>query len=299
VKDENLPDHVLNRHKGPHRISERKLLANRENAKKSTGPRTVRGKAYSRGNTVKHGLFARELFPLMRLKTESGQEFRDHCERLRKAYKAVGSAEELEVERIAICMWRLSRAWRYENAEINKGTVDVYYQELPSYTTFSDRELETQLQREPETSDDSDVPLDDADEEISAGNGIPDFKEWLAAARVPNRSLAEFLAKCQIAAHPDLLQSYPRDRDLVIAYLTATAAKDLRDLPEMVPFSKQLRVACEQQAVPNMHVVDKVLRYEAATEHSLAPALDRLERLRRRRAGEAVQPTLNLTLRRA
>ena len=40
-------------------ISERKLKANRENAKKSPGPRTARGKEYSRRNATKHGLFAR------------------------------------------------------------------------------------------------------------------------------------------------------------------------------------------------------------------------------------------------
>jgi hypothetical protein len=37
-------------------ISQRKLEANRANAKKSTGPRTARGKAFSRRNAVCHGL---------------------------------------------------------------------------------------------------------------------------------------------------------------------------------------------------------------------------------------------------
>ena len=40
----------------PRAISERKLQANRANAKKSTGPRTARGKAYSSRNARKHGL---------------------------------------------------------------------------------------------------------------------------------------------------------------------------------------------------------------------------------------------------
>ena len=37
-------------------VSEARLRANRENAKKSTGPKTARGKAYSRRNALKHGL---------------------------------------------------------------------------------------------------------------------------------------------------------------------------------------------------------------------------------------------------
>lgn len=43
-------------------ISERRLRANRENAQKSTGPKTARGKAYSRRNALKHGITAKALF---------------------------------------------------------------------------------------------------------------------------------------------------------------------------------------------------------------------------------------------
>ncbi len=42
-------------------ISERKLLANRANAKRSTGPRTEAGKAAARRNALKHGIRSRSL----------------------------------------------------------------------------------------------------------------------------------------------------------------------------------------------------------------------------------------------
>jgi len=42
-------------------ISEARLRANRENAKKSTGPKTSRGKAYSRRNALKHGLLIKRI----------------------------------------------------------------------------------------------------------------------------------------------------------------------------------------------------------------------------------------------
>lgn len=42
-------------------ISERRLQANRANAKRSTGPRTEAGKAVSRRNAVRHGILSRSL----------------------------------------------------------------------------------------------------------------------------------------------------------------------------------------------------------------------------------------------
>jgi len=69
MKEETLPAASLTRVKPPRRVSERKLKANRENAKKSTGPRTARGKAFSRRNAVKHGLCAKDLFPLLQFST--------------------------------------------------------------------------------------------------------------------------------------------------------------------------------------------------------------------------------------
>ncbi len=45
----------------PTSISEAKRLANKANAKKSTGPKTARGKKHSRRNAVKHGLLSKKL----------------------------------------------------------------------------------------------------------------------------------------------------------------------------------------------------------------------------------------------
>ena len=44
-------------------ISENRIEANRRNARNSTGPKTAEGKAMSRMNGFKHGIFAREVVP--------------------------------------------------------------------------------------------------------------------------------------------------------------------------------------------------------------------------------------------
>jgi hypothetical protein len=96
-------------------VSARKLEANRKNALKSTGPKTPRGKAYSARNAIKHGLFSGEMMDFMS-HGEDPTEYGEVLNGLRVQYQPIGTAEELEVERLALCWWRLKRAWRYENA---------------------------------------------------------------------------------------------------------------------------------------------------------------------------------------
>jgi len=96
-------------------VSERKLKANRENAKKSTGPRTSRGKAYSLRNARKRGLFIRDKEEFLAKGDPWG--FETYYKRLRYELQPIGPCEETEVEYIAICWMRLQRLWRYENAE--------------------------------------------------------------------------------------------------------------------------------------------------------------------------------------
>jgi hypothetical protein len=104
-------------------VSERKLKANRENAKKSTGPRTSLGKAYSRRNARKHGLFIRDKDEFFA--EGDTWDFETYYKRLLVELQPIGPSEETEVEHIAICWIRLQRLWRYENAEIESGTLSV------------------------------------------------------------------------------------------------------------------------------------------------------------------------------
>src|SRR5450759_3315949 len=95
------------------RVSPRKIAANRRNALKSTGPKTPRGKAFSRRNALTHGLFAMDLSVWETARGENPQQYQDLLGRLAEDYQPMGAAEQLEVERIAVCWWKLGRAWRY------------------------------------------------------------------------------------------------------------------------------------------------------------------------------------------
>ena len=69
-------------------------------------------------NALTHGLFAMDLYVSTITEWEDRDEYRNLLKRLSRDYQPAGAAEEMEVQRIALCWWRLSRAWRYESAEI-------------------------------------------------------------------------------------------------------------------------------------------------------------------------------------
>ena len=91
-------------------ISQAKTDANRKNARKSTGPRTLSGKAIASMNAVKHGLFAR--MPV--IEGESGAEFESYTEQWLGELKPSGPMEGFLAERIISIAWRLRRVGQIE-----------------------------------------------------------------------------------------------------------------------------------------------------------------------------------------
>src|ERR1039458_5627752 len=80
-------------------VSIRKVEANRRNALKSTGPKTLIGKAFSERNAIKHGLFARH-FMDFGAHMEDPAEYEELLNGLHDTHQPVGRGEELEVELI-------------------------------------------------------------------------------------------------------------------------------------------------------------------------------------------------------
>ncbi len=86
--------------------SEKQILANRTNAKSSTGPRTASGRARSRRNAFKHGLTARTVIDVL----EDDQEFRSFAKGIAEQYLPDTPLRRELVERLIAILWRLRRA---------------------------------------------------------------------------------------------------------------------------------------------------------------------------------------------
>ena len=101
------------------KISAGKIEANRKNASKSTGPKSIQGKQTVASNAMKHGFLSRVAVIKDRDGGESQDEFDQLYAKLRANLQPIGCMEELLVERIAVSHWRKRRLLRYENGMIS------------------------------------------------------------------------------------------------------------------------------------------------------------------------------------
>ena len=87
-------------------VSEKQLLANRQNASKSTGPRTPEGKAKSSQNSATHSLLSKNVV----LSTESRRQFKRFQTEMFEAMAPQGALEVLLADRVVVSVWQLQRA---------------------------------------------------------------------------------------------------------------------------------------------------------------------------------------------
>ena len=127
-------------------ISDAKILANRLNAQKSTGPRTAEGKAIVSQNAVKHGLLAERDV----ISSESQANFDLYRQQLLDELSPVSPMESILAERIVTLSWRLKRAGRFQNQAIDTLNSDETSSPLKKLTqslsfNFADKSLSNTL----------------------------------------------------------------------------------------------------------------------------------------------------------
>lgn len=111
--------------------SERQAMANRQNALKSTGPKTDEGKAAARLNAVKHGLLSAHV----RLPNEDEDALANFAARLRSTLAPVGDVEALLADRIISSAWRLRRLVAVEAGLFHKRAVLFQIDREPDETS--------------------------------------------------------------------------------------------------------------------------------------------------------------------
>ena len=95
--------------------SDRQIAANRQNAQRSTGPRTPDGRAVSRQNALRHGVLCEHVTA----GSENVERYNALLEDLRNELNPQGERECLLVERLANLFWRERRLIEAERRELN------------------------------------------------------------------------------------------------------------------------------------------------------------------------------------
>ena len=100
--------------------TEAQILANRHNAQKSTGPRTVEGKAVISQNAVKHGLTSNQAI----IFSENKVDFELYRDEMLAELDPASPMESMLAERIVSLSWWLKRSGRFQNQAIDAMNAD-------------------------------------------------------------------------------------------------------------------------------------------------------------------------------
>ena len=292
-------------------MSLKQLAANRRNAQKSTGPKTPNGQAISKMNALKHGLLAQTVVVRGHKLKESTNEFKKLCQAYYADLAPVGPLEEMLVDQIIQAAWRLRRARTAETGEIALSVDTGWWKRenanpllmvlnMPQ-TPFSDP-LVAQLQRSELGCHYLHHCLRDVREDVERDGelteaALKDFKWGLrdqpdATVKKLEQFRAWLVANPE-KLEPDALRS--RHKEEVVNYLN----QQIRDVGFWMD-RREEREDVEERArqsaavLPSAEILEKILRYETALERQLFRAMNQLERLQRRRLGEAVPPPLTM-----
>lgn len=293
----------------PRRTSVRQIEANRRNALRSTGPTTPEGKLTSKFNATKHGLRASEI-------VISGQEdpleFEALLQELSGDWTPEGRTENSLVTEVAIAQWRLRRAHRAELGEIRKRILDATASDpaevitdpsgsipLPQLLKMSAKgighlkseveqamgELESEGTVSRETCDTLDRVF---------GNGKQE-PAWMLRVWFLDE-MPDSLRR--LIEDTPLPEGVKPDKKAAAREHLEMIWKDLERLRRKVRQREKLasEIKLQRLSVPGGPELERLQRYESGIKRDMYRAIDQLERLQRRRRGEALPPTVNVNV---
>lgn len=275
-------------------ISERKRAANRKNAQKSTGPKTKAGKRWSRGNAIKHGFFVQEM-PLKRYPFYEDSDILGRIfQELVNHFQPVGPLEQIHVEMIAACCWKMRRLQIAETATIKVATLRE--ETAIRYTPFRKSRsvaIGSAFIKANEKARESGY-VDDAlvktilefmsDVELRTNFVVANQKvRDLSTQRDADSSSNAPRKKAQSALFCSL-RALQKDCDTWEEALAVSAHQDQE--PHYA-----------QNLLPSSDMLDSLLRYQSVVDRRLYRTIAELERLQRQRLGDAGTDGSNVIVR--
>jgi hypothetical protein len=251
----------------------------------SGGPQTPAGKEAVKWNALKHGLCAQVVVIQAGEGQESQEEFDGLMERLWADLQPQGALEEMLVERIGICHWRLRRCLQAEVGETRKELDSCRLTWLRGRATAFETAIQHAVEGQRLSLQEDSISLQalirnvaEARQELTDLGHLSEWRKgfllwaFVTAGNVPWESPEAALAWLddETDEMQKLLEAYLKKETLELEALKASLT------------------------LPRTEAVDKILRYETTISRLLSKAMAELERLQRLRKGEPVPPPLKL-----
>ncbi len=300
-----------------------KVEANKKNGAKSTGPKTEEGKAIVKLNALKHGLLSKELIIQHGDAKEDENEFAGLLKDLCSELSPAGTVEEMLVERIAACYWRLRRSAKFEVGVLRE-ELDRAISEYKPISTWKDKKVDLFADFEALVEDEKRVIQENR-------HCIKLLKDGLALDKEPDEKLGinvwlyyDTLISLKYATDewtdPDLDIDKYTEQEMTVEEMRAFLLKKgwtdkilrenfiQQDLQGIKECEKRLEELARRRgnadlkvtrliqakSLPDALTMDRILRYETAIERQMYRALNQLERLQRHRAGDNVPPPISV-----
>ena len=294
-----------------------KNLAPRSTARRSTGPRTPQGKARSRLNALKHGIFLRVVL----LEGESRAEYDALLEELRADRKPQGLLEEIVVKEIADNVLRRRRLMEAEAGEIRRSRdflgwdlrrkhEQIALQTRPIFPVFDDNHDEAILIRSNEnplaiakciellSELRRNIEIDGFNQESDSAilirvyggrdylcaNIYDSYTEWQHTSEAPEE-------ECKLKGYAtpqqckeNILREIDEEIDRLERHQKECAAIE----------SRRIEVERLRFRIPDAGGLDRLLRYGSYLGREFEGLLTRLERLQRARLGQPAPPAIDV-----
>jgi hypothetical protein len=275
-------------------VTPKKLQANRQNALRSSGPRTQAGKERARYNAVKHGLLSADVVIKAGVLEEDENEYAALLQEMADCYRPVGVVEELLTKEITDCQWRIRRILRCEVAEIRRQAIPEPTEDRRQWQRTLERGLALSTQNR-------------AIEINSLQRAIAEISE----EKPLSVESKEFFAKYSLTLAPAASEYDKAVRDRTDVSLLGRMGflgllnNDLSALEAAGHFGKaplreedydDYEARTDSKTLPEGKALDKILRYEGAMKRHLYRAMHQLERVQRQRQGEFLPSPIAVTL---
>jgi hypothetical protein len=304
-------------------VSEKQMIANRQNALKSTGPRTAAGKTIAARNALKHGLLAKEVVITHGEGAEDAQQFDALLADLVAEFAPASAMEEILVEKIAACYWRMRRAHRCEVGVLRQKLdtmTDDYYAKDNKLTDIQIDDAISQKQGDIETARDQYQWLKRASaagQEIATTYHLQDNWNWLKKEFIVPKPIVHEIdgfvtevttstedsvnIKTPEQVHKKMNEKGYNDKqiwqvhmNLCQKYIDKTMLEIKKLQKDKADNELRLQRIRKINSLPPTLKMDSVLRYETAIERQMYQAIKQLERIQRLRCGDTVPAPVQL-----